>query len=245
MDSKFLTIIIPCYKEVDRLPLFLNDLYTQLNHLDINFIIVDDGSPIEDFNKMKNLIDPFLSEKFKLLRYEKNLGKGGAISYGLTHASSDYIGFVDADGSIPFYEIENIANYMKNNYQIDMLIASRILMLGKKIERKFLRHLSGRLFSTMLNAIFPMKVYDSQCGFKIFSKLKYEKINNFITDKRWLWDTQLLILFYISSFNIIEYPVDWKEQPGSKVKIISDSINMFLGLIKFKKKLEDYGFKRI
>jgi glycosyltransferase involved in cell wall biosynthesis len=109
MDSKFLTIIIPCYKEVDRLPLFLNDLYTQLNHLDINFIIVDDGSPIEDFNKMKNLIDPFLSEKFKLLRYEKNLGKGGAISYGLTHASSDYIGFVDADGSIPFYEIENIA----------------------------------------------------------------------------------------------------------------------------------------
>lgn len=119
------------------------------------------------------------------------------------------------------------------------------MILGKHIDRKPLRHLSGRVFSTVLNLIFPMNVYDSQCGFKIFSRVKYEMIKDKITNMRWLWDTQLLILFYFNSYKIIEYPIDWHEEGDSKVKIFSDSFKMIFDLLIFKNKMREYGYKRI
>lgn len=245
MSDSLLTIIIPCYKESNRLPEYLGDIHKNLNNLEVKFIIVDDGSPLEDFIKMESLIKPYLNDKINLLRYERNLGKGGAISFGISNTQSEYVGFLDADGSIPFYEVKNLIDNLHKNREIDMLVASRILMLGKKIERNFLRHLIGRLFSTFLNILFPMNVYDSQCGFKIFSKNKYTEISKYITDYRWLWDTQVLILFYLFNFKIIEYPIDWKEKSGSKLVIFVDALKMLWGLLEFKKKINKYGFKRI
>jgi glycosyltransferase involved in cell wall biosynthesis len=243
INKKKIVIIIPCYKEQDRLPQYLSELKKFVSIYDLQFVIVDDGSPEVLYNKLKLNIEPYLSESIVLLHYPTNKGKGFAISYGIDNSNSEIIGFLDADGSIPDYEVGRLINQFINEIsEIDMLIASRIMILGKKINRKFHRHFMGRIFISYLNYLFPMKVYDSQCGLKLFKRQNYEIVKNQIHDFRWLWDTQLLILFYYNHFKNIEVPIDWNEIGQSRVNIFKDSALMFMGLIKFKKKIKEYGY---
>jgi dolichyl-phosphate beta-glucosyltransferase len=233
-----LTIVIPSYKESIRLPIFLSTLAHVLPK-EMNLIIVDDGSPKEDFQSLKDKIAPFLNEQIQLLRYEKNRGKGGAIEFGLEHTDAPWLGFLDADGSISATEVLYLWNFAKSQNNFDLVLSSRIKLLGKTIDRTFKRHFFGRIFVTYMNFLFHVPVYDSQCGYKIFRKSLYESVKNQILNKRWLWDTELVILSYKSKFNCIEIPIDWQDIPGSKISLISDSIKMALGLWEFKKSLKE------
>jgi glycosyltransferase involved in cell wall biosynthesis len=229
-----LTLVIPCFKESDRLPIFLSSLIKNMPQ-DIRYVIVDDGSPIADYNLLLERVKPFLSQKVSLLRYEKNRGKGGAIEFGLEHANTEYVGFLDADGSIPDYEVINLWQYTKMHPDLDLILSSRIKLLGKQIDRTLKRHLSGRIFVTYLNFLFNVPVYDSQCGYKIFKKSLFNSIQVNIINKRWLWDTELVILSYLNGYKCIEIAIDWKDVQGSKVSLFSDAIKMALGLWNFKK----------
>lgn len=231
------SIVLPCYKEHDRLPGYLQDLKKQLTGLAVELIIVDDGSPAESFNLLKSKIAGLLNAFVKLERYENNQGKGFAIAYGIGLAKGRIVGFVDSDGAIPAHEVRNALDYYIKNDQYDMLVFSRIKMLGKSVERSFMRHLSGRIFVTIISLLFGIPVYDSQCGFKLFKKEIYELLKCKITDTRWVWDTQLLILFYINNRQIKEIPIDWKDIAGSKVKIIQDSARMLFKMLSFKRGL--------
>lgn len=231
-----LTIVIPSFKEADRLPVFLSSL-TENRPDDISYIIVDDGSPIEDFNLLVERVRPYLNSQVTLLRYETNRGKGGAIEFGLEHANTEYVGFLDADGSIPHYEVINLWEFTKSNLHLDLILSSRIKLLGKQIDRSIKRHISGRIFVTYLNYLFNVPVYDSQCGFKIFKLSLYNSIKSKIINKRWLWDTELLILSYLKGFNCAEVAIDWKDVQGSKINLISDAMKMALGLWNFKNKI--------
>jgi dolichyl-phosphate beta-glucosyltransferase len=232
-----LSLIIPCYKESNRLPTFLESLSTELNHLPIEILIVDDGSPEEEFKKLSDSITKYLSNKIKLIRSIPNLGKGGAIEIGINSSRTELIGFVDADGAIPYYEIINLYNIMIHSDK-DMVISSRIKMLGKTVKRNLHRHISGRVFMTIYNFFFSIPVYDTQCGLKIFKRSKYELIKNNILDKRWTWDTQLITLFYLNNFKIQEVAIDWEDIDGSKVNVLKDSIRMIFSLYKLKKTLK-------
>ncbi len=232
-----LTIIIPSYKESDRLPIFLSSLIKNMPQ-DIRFIIVDDGSPIKDYNLLLERVKPFLSQKVSLLRYEKNRGKGGAIEFGLEHANTEYVGFLDADGSIPYYEVINLWQYTKMHPDLDLILSSRIKLLGKQIDRTLKRHLSGRIFVTYLNFLFNVPVYDSQCGYKIFKKSLFNSIQVNIINKRWLWDTELVILSYLNGYKCIEIAIDWKDVQGSKVSYLIDSLFILIDIFKFKNRLK-------
>lgn len=244
-DKIDFTIIIPCYKEHERLPKFLENLSILIKNSNIKILIIDDGSPENYFDLLKTNVSKFLNKNIELHHYEKNIGKGHAIAYGINLAKTKYVGFLDADGSIGEKEVFRMVNYFRKNSEIDMLISSRIAMLGRTIDRKISRHVTGRIFATISNILFPIQVYDSQCGFKLFSKAKYENVKNKIIDNQWLWDTQLLILFYYSGFKILEFPIDWSEKENSKIRFFRDALKMFFGLIKFKKQLEFNGAKKI
>jgi dolichyl-phosphate beta-glucosyltransferase len=232
-----ISLIIPCYKESSRFPLFLQSICHLTTRYPLEIIVVDDGSPSSDFELLKNKISNQLTENIRLLHYDKNKGKGAAIQYGIDNSAGEYIGFVDADGAIPSNEVENFIQYILKNPDEDMIISSRIRILGKTVNRSLKRHLSGRVFITILNLFFSVPVYDSQSGLKIFKREKFNLIKDKISDFRWLWDTQVLILFYKSKFKMKEIPIDWSDVPGSKVNLLRDSILMFFRLFKFKQQI--------
>ncbi|TGM46498.1 glycosyltransferase [Leptospira biflexa] len=225
MKKNHLSIIIPCYNECNRLPQYLDTLMiTFQKKSNVDFIIVDDGSPKKEFLKLKENIEHHLSNpKIQLLRYELNLGKGGAIQFGLQVAKGNYVGFVDADGATPAYELQRIWDHIDTHKDIDLIVGSRIPMLGRSVKKSFYRHIANRVFSYYFHKIFKIQMYDPQCGCKIFKKSLYETMREKITDLRWLWDTQLIVLSYRNQKKIFEFPIDWNEIPDSKFNFLKDS----------------------
>ncbi len=228
------SLVIPAYREEERLPRYFPGLAAALADLPVELIVVDDGSPAASFMPLQAGLQPHLASRHRLLRYEINRGKGAAVAFGLEHSGSEYFGFVDADGSIPATEVRRLIKYILGSPHLDMVAACRVKMLGRSIERSVLRHLVGRIFATLLAATFRIPIYDSQCGLKVFRSDRYRAVMAFLTDRRWTWDTQLAILFHRRGWNIEEFPVDWHDVPGSKVRVVRDGLDMLATLARFR-----------
>lgn len=240
MDT--VTIVIPCYNEAYRLPGFLNDLcreFQALSHIDL--LIVDDGSEAEHFRAIEQCVGTMRSTygvPIELVRQPVNGGKGAALATGFERAHTDIVGFIDADGSISASECRRLVEFfLRAPSDLGGMIGSRVKMLGRRVERKLSRHLVGRVFATILSNLFDLEVYDSQCGCKFFRRSQVLPLLPHVDSRQWLWDTQLLVLCLTCGVTIVEEPISWKETPGSKVSVLSDSVMMFLGLLKFKRKL--------
>ncbi len=233
------SIIIPAYNEGHRLPAFLNDLFKELKncHLTGEILIVDDGSRLSDVEVYKKLITSINHPHIKYLRLDPNQGKGAAIKHGFKKALGEWIGFADADGSTCASEVFRLA-HMAAESSLDGIFGSRVKMLGYHIERKLIRHLVGRVFTTFVSCILDVSVYDSQCGCKFFRR---NKIINFIDtckERGYLLDLELIVLGLKNNLRFLEVPIDWKEVAGSKVNILLDGIKMFLGILRIRKHLK-------
>ena len=223
-----IVIIIPCYNEADRLDTnkFLNYL-SQNAHL--HFIFVDDGST-DNTNLIINQIISKSNSLVSLLINETNKGKAESVRLGVIESykmDPDYIGFLDADLATPIEEIDNLLKIIKQDKTKEVVFASRIQLIGSEIKRNYFRHLIGRLFATCVALFLKIRIYDTQCGAKIFSRKICEVIflKKFISP--WLFDVELfarLINVYGKDKTIqmsYEHPVSkWIDIVGSKVKAI-------------------------
>ena len=113
-----LSIVIPCYNEakdiannVDKVKAYLLD-----KNIDNEIILVNDGSK----DNTKEVIESIPG--VKALSYEKNRGKGGAVKYGIEHASGDCVLFMDADLSTDISAIERVVELAPS---YDLVIGSR------------------------------------------------------------------------------------------------------------------------
>jgi len=224
---------MPCHGEHERLPPYLARLLTVAP--DTRFVIVDDGSPAESYRVLAREVEAIGDPRVELCRYDVNRGKGFALDYGLGRASTEWVGMLDGDGAVPAAEVARMLRFQREHPDQDMIIASRVKMLGRSVERRPQRHLAGRVFATVLSWLFDIPVYDSQCGFKLFRRALFEACRAEILDHRWLWDTELLLLAHARGYRIAEFPVDWTEIGGSKVRIGRDSMRMLAGLVRFRR----------
>lgn len=239
-----LTIVIPSFNEEERLPKFLKQLINQdIIKKASMIIVVDDGSLEESAEIIACLCEDIKHQDvdIEFCRRSINGGKGAAILTGIERSKTPYVGFVDADGAVDSESIAKVVQMLINSnaqsQQIDGIIGSRIKMLGKEVKRSAVRHYIGRIFATYISLLLNIPVYDSQCGCKFFKTDIIKPILPHIADKRWLFDTQMLILLYHLGYNIIEYPVDWRDIRGSKISLVKDSVRMFLRMLIFRYKL--------
>ena len=234
-------IIIPCYNEGARIAKLLADFEQLLEHEpNVSVVVVDDGSRQDHLREVERLVLQVQQKnsRISLLKKPKNGGKGSAIAAGFDHVSTDVVGFIDADGSVTAAESLRVVKSLDQNNIVSGVIGSRVKMLGQNVERKLSRHLVGRVFATIVNMMFDIPVYDSQCGCKFFRRSAVQKLLPSITSQTWTWDTQLVILAYRAGIKIVEGPVSWSEVPGSKVSMLTDPFKMLLQLSDFKKSLD-------
>lgn len=221
-------IIVPCYNESKRLNpnAFLSALE---DFATLSFLFVDDGSTDETLNIIKSIkkINP---AQVEVMCLSKNFGKAEAVRQGVITSlkdSFDFVGYWDADLATPLSAIEKFCSILVfTNAQI--VIGSRVRLLGKKIERRAIRHYLGRVFATCASILLDICIYDTQCGAKIFKNsdslsrvfCKPFKVN-------WTFDVEILARFLIvenaspteTSSQWVELPLgEWIDVKGSKVK---------------------------
>ena len=235
-------IIIPCYNEALRLNTqeFINS--TKSNDY-LYYIFVNDGSTDGTQEKL-NVLCSSNPTQMHCISLKKNSGKAEAVRIGVINAlEMDYanIGYWDADLATPLSIIPKFCGLLDNT-GITLVIGSRVRLLGRKIERRVLRHYLGRFFATCASFVLSLPVYDTQCGAKIFKNSKELKI---VFSKpfrvKWTFDVEILARFImIERFmgikplidSSIEYPLEeWRDVSGSKIKV-SD---FFIGLIELFK----------
>jgi dolichyl-phosphate beta-glucosyltransferase len=166
---------------------------------DINWIFVDDGSTDDTAKKIEELS---AKSNVSYLTLDRNRGKAEAVRQGLLqeiqiNRTSDVVGFIDADTAIPSTEIKRIvavaSRVLTPPSQFNSLWMSRVKLSGRSITRRTSRHLVGRLLASFLSAQFPNLPYDTQCGFKLFTRT--DELEKLLLDKfhtRWFFDLELL-----------------------------------------------------
>ena len=211
-----ISIIIPVYNEEKVILKTISEVkeYIQSNFNTWEIIIIDDKSEDNSLNILQKIKD------IKLLRNLRNHGKGYSIVKGVKEAKGSLILFMDADNSTRIKELDNFIKYTSN---YDLIIGSRALKDSKI--NIILGNLLVRIF------IYP-KVYDSQCGFKLFNN-KVKPLFSKLTIEDWGFDFELLFLAKEYNLNIKELPITWTNNTDSKVRGI-DYLKTLLQVFKVR-----------
>ncbi len=102
------------------------------------------------------------------------------------------------------------------------------------------------MFNLLVQALVLPGIQDSQCGFKCFSATAAEQIFSNQTLDGWSFDVEVLSIARSLGYEVVEVPVTWVYQPGSRVRLVQDSWKMFkeLLLIRRNKRNGLYGGKK-
>ncbi len=227
-------LIVPCFNESERLS---SKQFKEAASDDFHIIFANDGSNDSTAELLEDLCkdEPFLH----FFNNKRNKGKAGVIFdcyQSMDFSEFDYIGYWDADLATPLWEVENMINYAKShNNKFDAIWGSRVLRLGADIQRSPTRHYFGRVFASVIGLLLNVKSYDSQCGAKLFNQeaAKIAFRDPFMT--KWIFDVEILLR--LKDFSILEYPLrQWRDVPGSKVKISRDIFRVLKDIFKLWKK---------
>jgi len=231
MKKPFLSIIIPAYNEAQRLPktLLAISAYMRQQSYPSELIVVENGSTDGTYQTAKG----FQGEIPNLIvLHEDQRGKGWAVRQGMLHAKGDYRFICDADLSMPIEEIAKFLPPEQNKYPI--AIGSREAEGAVRQNEPQYRHLIGRMFNTMVRMLVLPGLNDTQCGFKVFRADAAEEIFPKLTIFGWTFDVEALFLARSFGFTITEIPIQWHHHPHSTVKVLRDSIQMGLDVMKIR-----------
>jgi hypothetical protein len=160
-----------------------------------------------------------------------NRGKAEAVREGLRTAlaaGAEIVGFLDADLSTPPAELDDLLAVLARP-GVQVAIGARIGMLGYDIERSAVRHYLGRVFATAASMILQARVYDTQCGAKLFRAgpaLAEALATPFLS--RWAFDVEFLGRLLIGTpavpplplTAVVEVPLSvWHDVKGSKLGV--------------------------
>jgi glycosyltransferase involved in cell wall biosynthesis len=225
-----LVVVVPCYNEEARLDTAAFRAFDRAGG-GVQFCFVNDGSRDGTLPLLQRLVAEAPGLGF-VLDLVTNHGKAEAVRRGLLAAvatQASYVGFWDADLATPLDELPRFAAVLDERTEVEIVLGSRVRLLGRQIERRAVRHYLGRVFATGASITLGLAVYDTQCGAKLFRstpRLRALLSVPFLTS--WVFDVEILARFARSlrgepglgaAERVYELPLRrWTDVPGSKVR---------------------------
>ena len=227
-QTVFLSVIIPAYNEETRLaqslPQILDYLRQHFVHHEV--IVVDDGST----DRTAVIAE---SHGVRVLRLERNSGKGAAVRAGMLAATGDFVLFTDADLSTPITEIEKAFRHIAAG--ADVVIGSRALPESDvQVHQNFVRELMGKTFNLFVRLIAGLPFPDTQCGFKCFRHFAAQEIFRRASIPGFAFDVEVLVLARLLKLRTVEMPVRWVNSPASKVGMLVHPLQMLRDIVRVR-----------
>jgi glycosyltransferase involved in cell wall biosynthesis len=230
MPEPFLSIVVPAYNEAGRIRDTLERLYhfKELEPYSIELIVVDDGST----DQTVETVSAFPG--VRLIRNDRNHGKGFTVRHGVLEARGDLVLFTDADLSTPIEEVDKLLSALQSS-GADAAVGSRALqreLIG--IHQPWPREMAGRFFNLLVRVFTGLRLHDTQCGFKLFKRSSTRWAFERMLVERFGFDPELLFLIERGGGRVVEVPVRWNDNPATKVRFLRDATRMFLDLIAIR-----------
>ncbi len=228
-----LSLIVPVYNESRRVrgPLQEMGAFLSAQPYSSELVLVDDGSE-DGTATLIGEIAPALPVPLRLLRYERNRGKGYALKVGFAAARGEYLLFSDVDLSTPLSEIPRFLDSLARGN--DLAIGSRKLH-GSQIvvHQVWFRESLGKVFTWIVRQTVA-DVSDVTCGFKIFRREVGKRLFERARIDDWSFDAEILLIARRLGYRLEEIPVHWEDREGSKVHILRDAVNALIGIARIR-----------
>jgi glycosyltransferase involved in cell wall biosynthesis len=230
--NPFLSIIIPAYNEESRLPDTLEQVirFLEKQNFPSEIIVVVNGST----DRTYAIAQEFARRNANVYAIQNDRrGKGLAIQRGVQQAKGEYVFMCDADLSMPVEEISKFLPPQLLN--VDIAIASREAPGAVRYDEPYYRHLTGRVFNTLIRLLVLPTLQDTQCGFKCLRAAVARDIFRYQTLTGWAFDVELLYIARCHGYTIVEIPIHWYFNADSKISVWRDSLRMFLDLLHIRR----------
>ena len=225
------TVVVPCYNEELRLDVRAFSEFSLAGH-EVGLCFVNDGSTDRTLEVLE-AIRGAAKVPCEIVDVQPNAGKAEAVRRGVVHALAakpDYIAYWDADLAAPLTALADCLDLVESRTDIEMVLGSRVRLMGRSIERRAWRHYLGRVSATLVSQMLALPVYDTQCGHKLFRRTPMlERVFAEPFTSHWLFDVEILARFltmdprgrqHVATM-IYEWPLmRWVDVRGSKVKAI-------------------------
>ena len=230
MAEPFLSIVIPVYNEARRIRDTLERIshFKEMKPYSIELIVVDDGSR----DQTVEIVSDFPG--LRLVRNDRNHGKGFTVRHGALEARGELLLFTDADLSAPIEEVDKLLSALQSS-GADAAVGSRALkreLIG--IHQPWFRDMGGRFFNLLVRVFTGLKLHDTQCGFKLFRRSSTRTAFERMRVEGFGFDPELLFLIERGGGRVVEVPVRWNDNPATKVRFFRDSTRMVLDLIAIR-----------
>jgi putative flippase GtrA len=221
-------IVVPVHNEAPQLAQRISALRS---FLDESFpfralvTIVDNASTDDTAAIAADLVQQVPGVAF--MRLERK-GRGHALRTAWSSSDAPVLAYMDVDLSTSLPALLPLVAPLLSGHR-DVAIGSR-LARGAHVVRGPKRELISRAYNLLLKLTLRGHFSDAQCGFKALRRDAAERLLPLVEDDEWFFDTELLVTAQRLGLRIGEVPVDWVDDPDSRVKIVSTALNDLRGV---------------
>jgi len=144
-------------------------------------------------------------------------GRGRALKAAWASSSADVVGYMDVDLSTDLRAVLPLIAPLLSGHS-DVAIGTR-LARSSRVVRGPKRDVISRGYNLLLRTVLSVSFSDAQCGFKALRREVAERLLPLVEDDSWFFDTELLVLAQEAGLRIHEVPVDWVDDPDSRVDL--------------------------
>lgn len=201
-----ISVIMPAFNEASHIELNLRETVDTLIGLgwDFEVILVDDGSADDTWRAAGDSLAEHYSN-VRLLRYDRNEGKGNAVMHGTAIATGDYIVFLDADMDLHPAQLPTFFDIMAAE-NADVVIGSK-LHPRSRVNYPFTRRIVTMGYYAIVRLLFGLPLRDTQTGLKLFKAGVLRRVFPKVLVKRFAADIEVLVVAHALGYKICEAPV--------------------------------------
>ena len=225
-----LDVVVPVYNEEADLAPCVRRLH---QHLSTSFpypfriTIADNASTDTTLAVARGLADELPAVRVTHLAVK---GRGRALREVWSASDAPVLAYMDVDLSTDLAALLPLVAPLISGHS-DLAIGTR-LARGARVVRGLKREAISRGYNLLLRGTLAVRFTDAQCGFKAIRKDVADRLLPLVQDSGWFFDTELLVLAQRAGLRIHEVPVDWVDDPDSRVAIIPTAIADLRGIVR-------------
>ena len=214
-----LDVVVPVYNEEAALADSVHRLH---RHLQDTFpypvrITIADNASVDDTPRIAAELAAELAD-VRVVRLEQK-GRGRALHQVWSDSDAAVLAYMDVDLSTDLAALAPLVAPLISGHS-DLAIGTR-LGRGSRVVRGAKREIISRCYNLILKSTLAARFSDAQCGFKAIRADVARGLLPHVADTGWFFDTELLVLAERSGLRIHEVPVDWVDDPDSRVDIVA------------------------
>ena len=228
-----LDVVVPVYNEQVALAGSVRRLHRYLEQqfgFSYRITIADNASIDQTPRIAAALADEF--DEVRVVRLEQK-GRGRALKQVWLASDADVVAYMDVDLSTDLAALLPLVAPLISGHS-DVAIGTR-LDRASRVVRGPKREFISRCYNLILRSTLSAKFSDAQCGFKAIRADVAHALLPLVEDTGWFFDTELLVLAERSGLRIHEVPVDWVDDPDSRVDIVATAVADLRGVARLLK----------